>query len=157
MLTLLLTRKFSMNFVSTFTVYCCQIKSLHDPWCSTLVYTDIIDSKQDRQYTYNLMLRRFSVTTVAVEKAINITYSECVFVASGIHHETRMRHSVISGLPGSTIFSTLSHKRHDFRKKKGGLLNTKCVFWFSLQFLPGTFLILRRIRRDVIQNVRVFM
>jgi len=27
-------------------------------------------------------------------------------------------------------FSTLSHKRHDFRKKT---LNIKCVFWFSLQ------------------------
>jgi len=31
---------------------------------------------------------------------------------------------VISGLSGCTIFLTLSHKRHDFRKKK----ITKCVF-----------------------------
>ena len=28
------------------------------------------------------------------------------------------------------IFSTLSHKRYDFRKRR--LLNQKCVFWFSL-------------------------
>ena len=34
------------------------------------------------------------------------------------------------------------------------LLSTKCVFWFSLQLLPETFLILRRIQRDVIINVR---
>jgi len=47
-------------------------------------------------------------------------------------------------------FSTLSHKRHDFREK---LLNTKCVFWFSLQLLSETFFILRRIKRDVIMNV----
>jgi hypothetical protein len=32
---------------------------------------------------------------------------------------------VTSGLSASSIFSTLSHKPHDFRKKK--LLNTKCV------------------------------
>jgi len=32
----------------------------------------------------------------------------------------------------------------------GELLNIKCVFWFSLQLLSETFLILRRIQRDVI-------
>jgi hypothetical protein len=33
--------------------------------------------------------------------------------------------------PALQYFSTLSHKRHDFRKKM--LLNIKCVFWFSAQ------------------------
>jgi len=37
-----------------------------------------------------------------------------------------------------------------FEKK---LLNTKCVFWFSLQLLSETFLILRRTQRDMIKNV----
>jgi len=31
------------------------------------------------------------------------------------------------------------------------LLNTKCVFWFPLQLLSETFLILRRNERDVIK------
>jgi len=31
--------------------------------------------------------------------------------------------------------------------------NTKCVFWFSVQLLSGTFLILRRTERDMIKNV----
>jgi hypothetical protein len=32
------------------------------------------------------------------------------------------------------------------------LLNTKCVFWFSLQLLSKIFFILRRIKRDVIKT-----
>ena len=39
--------------------------------------------------------------------------------------------------------------RSEFGKK---LLNTKWVFWFSLQLLSETFLILRRIERDMIIN-----
>jgi len=36
-----------------------------------------------------------------------------------------------------------------FEKK---LLNIKCVFWFSVQLLSETFLILRRLERDMIKN-----
>jgi len=53
-----------------------------------------------------------------------LTYSECMFVASGIQHAMCTRHTVICGMPGSTIFSALSHKRTRFSKK---LLNIKCV------------------------------
>ena len=51
-------------------------------------------------------------------------------------------------------FSTLSHKRHDFRG--GGLLNIKYKFLFSLQILSTIFLILRRIQRGIIINVQIF-
>jgi len=53
--------------------------------------------------------------------------------------------------PAVPYFSAFSHKRYDFRKKKS--LNTKCLFWFSLQLLSETFLVLRRTERDVIKNV----
>jgi hypothetical protein len=58
---------------------------------------------------------------------------------------------VICGLPDSTIFSTLSHKRYDFRKEK--VIEPKIYMFFSLQVLSETFLILRTIRRDIVMNV----
>ena len=60
----------------------------------------------------------------------------CHHISTGIYHISP--HYLING----TIFGG---------KKK--LLNTKCVFWFSVQLLSETFVILRRIQRDVIKNV----
>jgi len=84
-------------------------------------------------------------------KAISITYTEYRFVALAIQHAQRMRRIILSSLACLTVpyFSTLSHKRHDFRKI---FLNIKCLFWFSLQLLSELFLILKRIRRDIIIN-----
>jgi len=45
------------------------------------------------------------------------------------------------------IFSTLSHKRHDFSKK---YILIKCVCWLPLQCLSETFIILKRNERDVV-------
>jgi hypothetical protein len=60
----------------------------------------------------------------------------------------RMCHIVICPLSCSTIFSTLSYKRHDFRKKKK-CLNKKCVLTFSTNFVRKN-LILRGIGRDIV-------
>jgi hypothetical protein len=59
--------------------------------------------------THNLILRPFRITIFAMEKH---TYSECMFVALVIQH-AKCTHRVAS--PGIPYFSTLSHKRHDFR------------------------------------------
>jgi len=60
-------------------------------------------------------------------KAINITYSESVFVALGIQHARCMLYFFICGLSGFTIFVHIS-QRHDLKKKK--ILYIKCPEYF---------------------------
>jgi hypothetical protein len=81
---------------------------------------------------------------------MSITYSECVFVDLGIQQAICMRHTVICGVPTLQYFSTLSHKRHDFRKTITE--HKMCVLIFCITFFE-TFLILRRNERDIMKNV----
>jgi len=69
-------------------------------------------------------LKRFPATIV-LGKEISITYSEFLYVDSVIQHAVRMSHIVICRLLAGQYFSTLSLKRHDFRREK--LLNIKSV------------------------------
>ena len=63
-------------------------------------------------------------------KAIGITYSECVFLALVLQDKMLMRRIILSSVacPVLQYFFTLSHKRHDFRKRKKKLFNIKCMF-----------------------------
>jgi hypothetical protein len=69
-------------------------------------------------------------------KAISIIYSECVFVVLGIQHAQCMRFILLSSVakPSKQYSSTCSYERHNFQKERNKkLLNTKCVFRFSIQ------------------------
>jgi len=79
-----------------------------------------IGKRQDRPCTYNATCNAEarSYNNCCSEKAISITHPQCVFKDLSIQQTMRMRHTVICGPPGSTIFSILSHKRHGFREKK---------------------------------------
>jgi len=95
---------------------------------------------QDRQCTYNVKLRRVRATIVALEKQwvqhnpsmciCSVRYPACNAIAPYCH---------LWPAPTLKYFSTISHKQHDLKKK---LLNTKYVFWFSIQLLSETFIIL---------------
>ena len=78
----------------------------------------------------NVTLRRFRVTIAAAEKAIRMTYSECVFMALGYQHAMGMRRIITCGLSGSTIFFSYYLIKDTILKTK--LLNIKCVFRFSV-------------------------
>jgi hypothetical protein len=69
-------------------------------------------------------------------------------IASLIQHAKRMRHIVTSFLASFAppYFSTLSHKEHDFRKKKKRVTEYKILF--------QAFLIVRRNQRDTVINVK---
>ena len=62
-------------------------------------------------------------------------------------------HTILSSVACLTLpYFLISSQQHDIR---GGLLNIKCVFWFSLH-LSEIFLILRRAERDMIINLYWF-
>jgi len=86
-----------------------------------------------------------------------ITCSECVSLAVVIQHAMRTRRIILLSVTCLALPYFFSHYLINgmiFGGKK--LSNVKCVFWCSLQFLSGTFLILRRNERDKIVNVHRF-
>jgi hypothetical protein len=109
--------------------------------------------QQVRHCTYKLNTKACLCNQCCCGKAVNITYSECVSVVLVIQHATHMRCIILPSVvcPALPDFSTLSHKWHDVREIQKKLLNTTCMFWFSLQLLSETFLILRRIVRALSQ------
>jgi len=58
---------------------------------------------------------------------VSITYYECESLALGTQSEMLVRHIVVCDISYSTVFSTLSRKLHDFRKKIV-IEHKKCVF-----------------------------
>jgi hypothetical protein len=71
------------------------------------------------------------------EKAISITYSECVFVALVIQHATRIRHIVICRVSGSTIFFHTISQTAQFSEKKF-IENKMCILIFPTTFVRNT-------------------
>jgi len=76
-----------------------------DNFNSNLNYNKLIKLYIRRQCTYKCNVEERSRNHCCSGKEINITYSECVFVALGIQDAMGIRHIFICVLSGSTIFS----------------------------------------------------
>jgi hypothetical protein len=112
--------------------------------CHCLKLFSVRIYKRDRQRITEALSRN----TCSRGRAKIITYSDCVFLALGIQHATRKRRVKLSSVtcPILPYLSALSHKRNDFRENIMGY--KMCVLFFP-QLLSETFLILRRIPRDI--------
>ena len=80
-----------------------------------------------------------------------ITYSEFASAALVIQHAMRLRPIVICGLPRFTLFFHIISEIARFSKKQ--ILNLKRLFRNSLQLLSEMLFVLRRTKRDMIENV----
>jgi len=85
---------------------------------------------------------------------MSITHCECVFVALVIQHEMRMLQLPSVACPALQYFPTLSHKRHDFRKKKNVTERKMCDLIFST-ILFQTFHIVRRNEQGKIKKIYI--
>jgi hypothetical protein len=79
-----------------------------------------IYKEKERQCTYKLNTETRSGNQCCRGKAVSIIYSECVSVALVIQQANKMRHITFSSPAWLALsyFSTLSHKRRNFRRKR---------------------------------------
>jgi len=110
--------------------------------------------KQDRQCTDNATLRSMRTTIVEEEKHwVLHNLSECI---CSLRYPTPNAHAPCCHLWPAPFYKIFPHILINSTISEGKkLLNTKHVFWFSLQLSSETFIILRGIERDTI-NVHGF-
>jgi hypothetical protein len=82
---------------------------------------------------YKCNIEAFSCNHCRNGKAINITYSECAFVALVMQYATHMCHIFVCDLPHSTIFLHIISLKA--KKKKKITEHKMCVLIFSTTFV----------------------
>ena len=92
--------------------------------------------QQDSQCKHNatlVVVEKLKVLRISVCVCPGALACACARVALLIQHATRMRHIVIAASLAPSHFSTLSHKRRDFRRNVMG--HKMCTSIFSKTFI----------------------
>jgi hypothetical protein len=115
-------------------------------------FVTVQNNKYDKQCTYNVTMRHIHATTVAVENNKYYTFQKC---ECSLRYPACQAHVPYCHLWPDRLYSMFTHliNGNFFFGGGGELLNIKCVFWFYLQLMSETFLILRRNEQDTIKNV----
>jgi len=132
-------------------------KIVHSPYCASEAWTEwelalwtnvVPICKKTGNVGINVTLRVTRVTTVAVEKQ-----SECVFAALvlTIHGACAVLHCRVRPACVYRILQYYLMRGTDFPKE----VTEHKIFWCSPQLFKNTFLILRRIKRDIIMKVHM--
>jgi len=107
--------------------------------------------KQAKQCMHQRNIEASSRNQCCLGKAMSVTSCMCFYIQlSTKQSPCGVFYCHLLSIPALQNFSTLFKKRYDFRKK---LLNIKCVLIFSI-ILSEKFLILRRIERNIIINLK---
>ena len=109
-----------------------------------------LSKQHDRQCTYNVILRCVRATIFAVESNKYCIFWVCIFSLSYRGYNAYAPYCHLWPVRFYNIFPHYLTNGTIFEKEKS-LLNIKCVFWFSLQLLSETFLILRSNERDAMK------
>jgi len=102
---------------------------------------------------FNATLRLFSCNHCCSGKAINITYSESMFVTLSILNAMGMR--PICRLCPARIYNIFFSYYLINDKIFQNVIEQKMCVWFSLQLLFETFLIPRRMEWDMVKNIYI--
>ena len=144
-----------VNAASKQKSFCSLLFSRHTVWLNW----SCTGRSSVAQFCRCLLVLLFNILREQAElinyEAISVKCYECACVYSCLNYPAYNAHApcyiALSVLSGCTIISPHYLTNGTIFRKK--LSNTKCVFWFSLQLLYETFLIIRRTERYVI-NVR---
>ena len=133
---------------------CASAVVLLDITCSEVVWR-VLATHSIRQFLLHFPFRAPPCATVGNHISTGLYYIFWVYICSHFYPACRVQapdYIVIYGLSVCTIF--FPHYLTNSKILWKTLLNIKWVFWFSVQFLSETFLILRRTERDIAINVR---